>query len=313
MGPWRARGLASVTIAAVALALPPMPRSPSWSPPPARAADTVIRDCPDCPELVVLPAGHFVMGSSAEDRAWAASHGSNAASVADEAPQHAVTISSFAIGRSDVTRGQFAAFARETGYATPIGCGRDSYKWNLDSTLSWQHPGFDQGDRDPVVCVTWEDARAYVRWLNGKVHASGATPADGPYRLPSEAEWEYAARGGTSTRFWWGESDSAASSYAWFRDNAGNRTHPATSRHANPYGVFDIVGDVWQWTADCYAESYANAPGDGRPAQGAGDCMRVDRGGSWLCAAWFLRPTTRERNPPCFRDRIMGFRVAKTI
>ncbi len=263
--------------------------------------------------MTVLHAGRFLMGSSAVDRAWAATHGGSAAAVADEAPRHAVSIPSFAMGVSDVTRAQYAAFVRETGHASPVGCGRDSYKWDLDSALSWRRPGFEQSDRDPVVCVSWYDAQAYVRWLNDKVRTPGATRSGGPYRLPSEAEWEYAARSGTETRFWWGESDSAARDYAWFKDNAGGRTHPVRSRPANTYGLFDMVGEVWQWTADCYAESYAHAPTDGRPAPGARDCMRVDRGGSWLYPAWLLRPATRERNPPGFRDRIMGFRVAKTI
>lgn len=264
------------------------------------------RDCPGCPAMVVVPAGTFIMGSSTQEKSWAASHGATMSSVADEAPQHAVTLHAFGLGQFDVTRDEYATFMHETGMQTIRGCARDSYTWNLDTALSWTHPGFSQSGRDPVVCVSWHDAQAYVAWLNHKV-------GSGAYRLPSEAEWEYAARGGTRSMFWWGDDTIGAPGYAWFKANAGSHTHPAGAHPANAFGLHDMVGDVWQWTADCYAESYGNAPADGRPAGETIGCMRVDRGGSWLFPAWFLRAATRERNPAEFRDPIMGFRVAKTL
>jgi formylglycine-generating enzyme required for sulfatase activity len=264
------------------------------------------RDCAECPAMVIVPAGTFTMGSSAQEKSWAASHGATMGSVADEAPQHTVTLRAFALGQFDVTRDEYAAFMRETNMQTIHGCAHDSFKWNLDTALSWKNPGFSQSPRDPVVCVSWHDAQVYVAWLNHKV-------GSGAYRLPSEAEWEYAARGGTRSMFWWGDDTSGAVGHAWFKSNSGGSTRPVGSQPANPFGLSDIVGDVWQWTADCYAESYANAPADGRPAEEPIGCMRVDRGGTWLFPAWFLRPATRERNPPEFRDPIMGFRVAKTL
>ena len=154
-----------------------------------RVPGTVFRDCPDCPEMVVVPAGKFTMGSSASEKSWAASHGGNLESVADESPQHQVSLRSFAMGKYDVTRGEYAAFVRETGYPAGDGCGPDSFKWNKQAGVSWQNPGFSQTDRDPVVCVSWQDARAYVAWLNSKVHRLVSTSGDGPYRLPSESEW----------------------------------------------------------------------------------------------------------------------------
>jgi formylglycine-generating enzyme required for sulfatase activity len=292
----------------------------------ARVAGTVFRDCPDCPEMVVLPAGTFTMGSSAAEKTWAASHGGSLGSVADEAPQHAVSLRSFALGRYDVTRGEYAAFVRATGHSGGDGCGRVSSKWDKDAKLTWEDPGFAQTDRDPVVCVSWDDAQAYVRWLSSKTGHS--------YRLPTEAEWEYAARAGATTKFWWGDDDTTAPAHAWFRGNsgvtgckglqcAGGQTHPVGAKPANAFGLYDMAGNVWQWTEDCYDNSYAGAPADGRANETAssdvhandsqGRCLRVDRGGSWMFPAWLLRSATRERNPANFRDIIMGFRLARTL
>jgi formylglycine-generating enzyme required for sulfatase activity len=274
-----------------------------------RAPGTVFRDCADCPEMVVVPAGTFTMGSPPEEKAWAASHGGTLQSVADEAPQHAVTLQSFALGKSDVTRGEYASFVRETGHSAGDGCGRDSFHWIKEAALNWKTPGFRQTARDPVVCVSWEDAHAYVSWLNRKVGGSD----DGPYRLPSESQWEYAARAGTTTRFWWGDDDRDAAAHAWYKESSGGGTHTVGSKPANKFGLYDMAGNVWQWTEDCYAGTYAAAPADGRAAGGAKDCLRVDRGGSWLFPVWLLRSATRERNPSNYRDRIMGFRVARTL
>jgi len=109
---------------------------------------------------VVIPAGSFTMGSSPPEKQWAAAHGGSAEAVADEAPQHVVTLKSFAFSRYLVTRGEYETFVRETGYPLGDGCGRDSFKWKEERDLNWRHPGFDQGDRDPVVCVSWSDAKA---------------------------------------------------------------------------------------------------------------------------------------------------------
>jgi formylglycine-generating enzyme required for sulfatase activity len=253
------------------------------------------------------------MGSSASEKTWAATHGSNTASVADEAPQHQVPVRSFALGKYDVTRAEYVAFVRETGHPPGDGCGKDSFKWNKQSDLNWQNPGFTQTDRDPVVCVSWNDARAYISWLNTKLRESKSNNVEGPYRLPTEAEWEYAARAGTATRFWWGDDDSAAVAHAWFKNNSDGHSHPVGSKPTNPFGLYDMVGNVWQWTEDCYAETYANAPTDGNAAESPTGCMRVDRGSCWLYPAWLLRSATRERNPADFRDVIMGFRVARTL
>lgn len=304
--------------------------------PSGRAPGSVFGGCAACPEMVVIPAGSFTMGSSAEEKSWAASHGGNLGSVADEGPQHQVSLRSFALGRYPVTRGEYAAFARETGYPAGDGCGRGRaiFQYEKDPSLSWKDPGHAQTDRDPVVCVNWQDAHAYIAWLNRKAHRVSAASANGPYRLPSEAEWEYAARAGTKTKFYWGDDDAAAREHAWFNANSGcqniqglvcdhGQTHPVGAKPPNAFGLYDMVGNVWQWTEDCYDNSYAGIPADGRANEtpssdpktkdGQGNCLRVDRGGSWMFPAWLLRPATRERNPADYRNAIMGFRVARTL
>jgi formylglycine-generating enzyme required for sulfatase activity len=147
--------------------------------------------------------------------------------------------------------------------------------------------------------------------------------ADGPYRLPSESEWEYAARAGTSTRFWWGDDAAGASDRAWYKSDSDGHSHPVGLKLPNAFGLHDMVGNVWQWTEDCYDNTYAPAPADGRANETAssdahasdsrGKCLRVDRGSSWMFPAWALRSATRERNPFDYRDTIMGFRVARTL
>jgi formylglycine-generating enzyme required for sulfatase activity len=303
--------------------------SPTAKPSQMRSG-TGFRECFECPEMVVVPAGHFVMGSSDAEKAWAAAHGGSPQAVSDEAPQHEVTLPAFALGRYDVTRGEYAAFVQATGHPSGDGCGqgRAIFKWEKDPKLTWKDPGFAQTDRDPVVCVNWKDAQAYVAWLNTK---SGHADA---YHLPSESEWEYAARAGTTTKFYWGDDDAAASEHAWFNANSGcqnikglycegGQTHPVGMKPANAFGLNDMSGNVWQWTQDCYDNTYAGIPVDGRANQipstdpkandGQGKCLRVDRGGSWMFPAWLLRPATRERNPVDYRNAIMGFRVARTL
>jgi formylglycine-generating enzyme required for sulfatase activity len=324
-----------VLLSAVALSANAAAQS-TPAPPAPRAAGTRFRDCPECPEMVALPAGRFLMGSSADEKAWAASHGAGRGSVADEAPQHQVSVPSFALGRYDITRGEYAAFVRETGYPAGDGCGRGRaiFKWQKDPATTWQKPGHAQTERDPVICVSWHDARAYVAWLNQKAQPNGKASADGPYRLPSEAEWEYAARAGTTTMFYWGDDDAAAPAHAWFNLDSGcdsiagiycahGNPQPVGAKPPNAFGLFDMAGNVWQWTEDCYDNSYAGIPADGRAndvtstdstaRDARGACLRVDRGGSWMFPAWLLRPATRERNPADYRDDIMGFRVAKAL
>ncbi len=281
------------------------------------------RDCDECPEMRLIPAGKFIMGSSIAEKSWAATRAGGPDSVADEAPQHEVAVPSFAIGKYDVTRAEYTAFVKETDHSVTDGCGIDGFDWKKLRDRTWENPGFTQTDLDPVVCVSWEDAKAYIAWLNHKVRPHSPSSTNGPYRLPSESEWEYATRAGTSTKFWWGEDEEAAADYAWFKSNSTNQTHPVGLKYPNAFGLYDMVGNVWQWTEDCYDNTYSPAPVDGRANETAstdvhardtqGNCLRVDRGSWFAFPTWALRSATRERNPADYRDTVMGFRVAKTL
>lgn len=263
----------------------------------------VFRDCPDCPEMVVLPSGHFTMGSPVSE------HGRFDA----EGPQHPVSVHAFALSRYPVTVEEFAKFVQQTGY--------DMEPCDWPQGTSWNSSGF--APTAPVVCVSWTDARAYVAWLNGKLIRPGVSvagaEASGPYRLPSEAEWEYAARAGTTTAHWWGEAIGSGNAVCngcgspW--DN--RQIAPVGNSAPNPFGLYDMLGNVWQWTADCWNESYAGAPSDGSVWR-TGDCgKRVLRGGSWSNLPKFVRSAARNREDASRRSpdyaSYTGFRVAKTL
>jgi formylglycine-generating enzyme required for sulfatase activity len=282
------------------------------------------RDCTDCPEMVVIPAGSFLMGSSDEETARDVGDVSPTEersyaqrAMSRERPQHPVKIDQpFALGRYGVTQGEFAAFVRETGYSTEGGCYiYTDHRYPLVPEDGWQNPGFAQTERDPVVCVSWQDAKAYVAWLNGRLHSRASLDGGGPYRLPSEAEWEYAARAGTRTARWWGDPIGSGNADC---DGCGSRSDsqqpaPTASFQANAFGLSDVLGGAWEWTEDCWNETYVGAPQDGG-AWGRGRCeLRVMKGGDWSNRPWVLRSAHRSREK--FRDRTnyIGFRIARTL
>lgn len=280
------------------------------------AAET-FKDCSACPTMVKLQPGTYMMGSAEND-----DEGTD-----DERPQHKVTIAKpFAIGQYPVTRAEFAAFVQETGH-DPIGCLLPPTKIVLNQWLSWRNPGFAQTDRHPVVCVSFEDAQLYVRWLSRKTGKS--------YRLPSEAEWEFAARAGTTTARYWGGLKDRACSFAntmdlttaeAFKLNASEMdlspcrdghvyTAPVGSFRPNAFGLYDMLGNVWQWVDDCYFYDYTDAPSDGSTWKKSDDeCFkRVLRGGSWYGAVSEVRSAYRNGEPPGVRDLVNGIRVARSF
>ena len=276
-------------------------------------AGKALRDCPDCPEMVAYPAGSFMMGSPADAK------GGNA----DEGPPRRVTIARpFAVSKYEVTRSEYEAFVSESGRSVPGNCNLyDSWsrKWKPGEDVSWRSPGFEQSESDPVVCVSWDDAKAYVKWLSQKTNRE--------YRLPSEAEWEYAARVGPKTKrnplteyfaASWGEdkildADYRANCYGCISFWGGERTSPVGSFQAIRFGLYDMRGNAREWVEDCWNPSHAGAPPNGN-ARMSGECShRVVRGGSWYDEPKFLRDANRERNPAGNRDNIIGFRVVRTL
>jgi len=293
----------------------------------ARRPGTVFQDCPDCPRMVVIPAGDFTMGSPA----------SEAGRGVDEGPQRQVSIAQpFALGRSEVTVAEFRRFVEESGFKTEAerdtraqGCSgfvyADPAAGNAapPAVTSWRSPGLAQAqiDSHPVLCVSWNDARAYAQWLSRKTGRR--------YRLPTEAEWEYAARAGSSTARYWGDDADQACRFANVADQSRFQTwgfgqkHECTDGHyftapaggylPNRFGLYDMIGNVWEWTEDCWNASYAGAPSDGN-ASTDGDCaQRVCRGGSWSTVPRFARSATRYKNPADYRDNLTGFRLVRTL
>ncbi len=204
----------------------------------------------------------------------------------EEQPQHSVIRAArpFAMGKYLVTRGEFAAFIRDTGHSMSGGCRvQANYDSKFRSDAGWMKPGFFQTDREPVVCVNWNDAQAYVAWLNGKLGEQPPSKSGGPYRLPSEAEWEYAARSGTQTLYWWGDSIGSVNAVC---DGCGSpwdrkQPRPVDSFRLNPFGL-GMLGNAWgSGLEDCWNASYDGAPADGA-AWTTGDCGVRDHARRWL-------------------------------
>ena len=286
----------------------------------SRPPGTAYKDCPDCPEMVVIPAGRFVMGAAAgeEESEKLPENLRNRSQ-----PQHGVDVVSFSAGKFEITRGQYRAFADATGRSSTDGCFVwTGAKFERDQSKDWRNTGYTQDDPHPVACVSWDDAKAYTVWLSQKTGQE--------YRLMSEAEWEYAARAGTTTRRFWGDDGDQSCGYANGADqttkaqvpgwkflvaNCNDRyayTAPVGSYRANAFGLYDMLGNVWEWTEDCWNENYTNAPTDGS-VWTAGNCSRrVVRGGSWGLNPRNLRSARRGGNPAASRGSDIGFRVART-
>lgn len=272
------------------------------------------------PEMVRIPPGKFLMGSPETE----------AGRTSGEGPQHEVTISKpFALSRHEITVGQFRQFVEDAGYQTTAEkSGKGCYGWNANkkeidqlAERNWKNPGFAQIDDHPVVCVSWDDVQVYVTWLSRRTGEN--------YRLPTEAEWEYTARAGTTVaRFYQGdqqckyangagqEKKSIASPNLVLAecDDGYVYTAPVASFGENHYSLFDMLGNVWEWMQDCWHDNYDYAPLDGSAwlKKGSGDCnRRVFRGGSWLNSPQSLRSADRSGFFTNATSNYLGFRIAR--
>lgn len=269
-------------------------------------------DCEGCPEMVVVPGGTFTMGSDTGPE--------------QERPAHEVTVLRFAVARTEVTRAQYALFATETRRGAPGPCMTDSDRdgrYRFEAGKSWLDPGYPSGDAYPVTCINWNDAKDYADWLARKTGQ--------PYRLLSEAEYEYALRAGTTTTYWWGDDKDALCRHAngpdahvmslfpnWRDGVACEDGHdflaPVASFEPNGFGLYDMAGNAWEWTADCYVPGYAVQPRDGS-AYVTDPCpRRSTRGGSLAYAHFDFRSTQRNSAIlPYVRGGDVGFRVARDL
>lgn len=276
------------------------------------------------PVMVRIPGGRFEQGSPSDER----DRGN------DEGPVRTVTVRAFSLGKYEVTRGQFRAFVKATGYRTDaekntampglhgtVGCfaykGGSDFGWKAGT--SWRDTGFPQGDDHPVACLSWNDASAYVEWLRRETGKS--------YRLPSESELEYANRAGTARTWAWGNDGNGGCRHANYGDASakprfsGWPTAPCKDGYvftasvgsflANAFGLHDTTGNVWEWTQDCYHGSYNGAPTNGS-AWTSGDCsQRVLRGGAWGSGSQGVRAAVRFGNRPANRNLNAGLRLAQ--
>jgi formylglycine-generating enzyme required for sulfatase activity len=293
--------------------LPP-PRDELVSAPPiilrVAGAPKELWDRPESPVITIIPAGEFTMGSP-PDELYA--NGTET--------QHRVTIGySLGVGKYNVTRGEFAAFVTATGYDANQGTGCNADLGNgfaRDPKADWRNPGFPQTDDDPVVCVNFYDATAYAAWLS---QLTGHK-----YRLPTDAEWEYATRGGSTTMYYWGTEIGAGHANC-DGCNSGpheRRTTPGGTFPPNAFGLYDMSGNVWKWLADCWNNSYLGAPTDGS-AWLSGNCaLRSRRSGSWFNLTapragdprepGRLRAAGRFGSMPHLRYSSFGFRVVREL
>jgi formylglycine-generating enzyme required for sulfatase activity len=296
----------TASLAPVAISMSPNTLAPPFA---------AFRDCEDCPEMVALPAGEFLMGSPDAE--------SERRSV--EGPPRRVAIAKpFAIGKFEITMEQFSAFVADAGMALGEQCREiisvsgASARWGAPEA-SYRKPGFQVTGKNPVVCMSWHDAQAYVAWLGRRTGKA--------YRLPTEAEWEYAARAGTRTGYSFGNDAAELCAYAKFADLAspfgwhgGCRspiatygTIPVGSLHPNPWGLFDMYGNAWEWVDDCWTPNAMEIPTDGSAFSRPGCEIGVIRGGSWAAGFGRSRSASRWPMPAAEHYQHVGFRVALSL
>jgi formylglycine-generating enzyme required for sulfatase activity len=273
------------------------------------------RECPECPSMTELPAGHFTMTRKAAADGRKDDDPEGMRSVH---PARSVDIPApFALGTYPVTRREYGSFVAETHRPVHRGCHiQYGGVWVPNAGDNWEHPGFVQTQDDPVVCVSWLDAQDYVRWLNEKVRALSYDKTPNPYRLPTWEEMEYATRAGTATLYYWGNTprrDAANYGKATcfpcgpMQEGADRwlYTSPVGSFPASPWGLYDMAGNVWEWAEACRADPRATPPTECH--------WQMLHGGSWLTNPEYLQTGERSWAVVQHKNNAIGFRVARTM
>jgi formylglycine-generating enzyme required for sulfatase activity len=273
--------------------------------------DRSFKECPECPDMIGIPAGKFVMGSPAREPGRFDAEG----------PQRIVGVKAFALAKFDVASEEYLTFLRTTGYE-PEPCNKLlNMRWRVPNKGVAYPPYDEEPARWPASCVSWKDAHAYIDWLNRKVREArpGLANKTGPYRLPSEAEWEYAARAGTTSARWWGDAIGSGNA------NCNGCGSPYDFRalsnidsfKPNPFGLYGMLGNVWEWTEDCWHKGYIGAPADARPWTDKNCTRHVLRGGSWDNVPVFVRSAARIGAEDTGGDfdysTLAGFRIARDL
>lgn len=248
------------------------------------------------PGFILVKGGCYQMGDASRD------------GEANERPVHEVCVDDFYMGRHEVTLSEFRKFVDETGYSTEAekgdGCfGWSAGKWVMDKNKNWRNPGFAQDENHPVVCLSWNDTAAYADWVSEKMGKR--------YRLPTEAEWEYAATSGGKKEKWAGtNSEAEVGGYAWSKENAGDKTQAVGRKKPNGLGLYDMSGNVFEWVSDWHAPDYYKISPKNNPAGPANGREKVLRGGSWDNRLRNIRTTGRRRSAgPMARYNCDGFRL----
>lgn len=281
----------------------------------------IIQDCKTCPQLVEVPAGSVLIGSSENEIGRRKGERPSTTATIDEP---------FLMSKYEITLGQFRQFMEETQYKQKDavwqgevlkGCNYyDGKRYGYIAQHSWENPGYPQREDAPVVCVSWSDADAYCTWLSDKTGRK--------YRVPSAVEFEYATKAGKDTPWFWGTAPEDACEYANLGDRTFAHHYPVRPSFpcddgyvytaavgtfkSNNFGLHDMIGNAWEWTNDCYHEDLAHSPTDGSAwlEEDEGDCtFRTPKGGSWISGVSWGRAAVRSRDGADYRSFMLGFRV----
>lgn len=253
----------------------------------------IFEDIAQVPQLktkgnfIQIPKGSFIMGSD---------------DYIDEKPRHSVSIDyNFAICKYQVSMKEYLEFAKETDSNYPEWFNKNNIN-ALRTTTMTHYKNINFNDDAPIVGVSWENAKAYCKWLSQK---------DGiQYRLPTEAEWEYACRSNATTRYNFGDDENLLEQYAWYNQNSNGKTHSIGIKKPNRWGIFDMHGNVWEWCEDVWVDNYETTPRDGSANKMGNDKIRVLRGGSWVDSSRYVRSSNRNGFDSDGCDNDLGFRVA---